>query len=72
MTGIINGLKWTKFVQTGNETVFQTTYRGQEWVGFSKAEVEHLIAAHYGLLNCRYNQADYEHEDKIEAMGFDV
>jgi len=66
--GFINGLKWTKFVQAGNETVYQTTFRGQKWVGFSKQEVENLIGAEYGLFDCRYS-VEYEHEDKIEKMG---
>jgi hypothetical protein len=66
--GFINGLKWTKFVQAGNETVYQTTFRGQTWAGFCKQEVLNLIAAKYGLFDCRYS-ADYEHEDKIQKMG---
>jgi hypothetical protein len=65
MTGMINGLKWTKFIQTGTDSVFQTTYRGKKWIGFSKAEVENMISQYYGLLDCRYNQGVVKtHRDK--------
>ena len=82
--GFINGLKWTDFVQpyfepyrngalriAGHETVYETRFRGQTYVGFSKQEVENLIAAKYGLLDCRYS-VEYEHEDKLQKMGVEV
>ena len=65
---ILNNLKWTKSVQAGSETVYWTSFRGQEWAGFSKQEVENLIASKYGLVHLRYHN-NYEHEDKIQKMG---
>ena len=51
--GFINGLNWTEFVQpyfepyrngalriAGHETVYETRFRGQTYVGFSKQEVD--------------------------------
>ena len=82
--GFINGLKWTEIHSAplpndsaleqelcARETVYQTTFRGQTWVGFSKQEVENLIAAKYGLFDCRYS-VEYEHENKLQKMGVDV
>ena len=54
-----------------HETIYKTTFRGETWMGFSKQEVENLIAAKYGLFDCRYS-VEYEHEDKLEKMGVEV
>ena len=66
--GFINGLKWTEIHSAGADLAVQTTFRGQTWVGFCKQEVLNLIAAKYGLFDCRYS-VEYEHEDKIQKMG---